>query len=99
MMSAVAGERPDDERVTPISTPTDLFFEEDVSTSCADLNVIAPGAETVRSRVAVTLLPVTEMVKKRRKSQEVDTELIILFALASTQNLFRHISGGRGSVT
>jgi hypothetical protein len=31
--------------VTPISTPTDLFFDEDVSISCADLNMTLPVAE------------------------------------------------------
>jgi hypothetical protein len=44
-LSDALGERPDALSVTPISTPVDLFFDEDVSISCADLNVIAPGAE------------------------------------------------------
>jgi hypothetical protein len=61
-LSEALGERPEAEIVTPISTPTDLFFEVVVSISWADAKLIAPGAERVRSRVAVTLLPMTLMV-------------------------------------
>jgi hypothetical protein len=61
-LSDALGERPEAERVRPMSTPTDLFLEVEVSISWADANVIAPGAESVRSRVAVTVLPMTAMV-------------------------------------
>jgi hypothetical protein len=33
-----------------MSKPDDVFFDEEVSTSCADLNVIAPGADRVRTK-------------------------------------------------
>jgi hypothetical protein len=75
-LSEALGERPEALSVTPISTPVDLFFDEEVSISCADLKVIpvlspvegAPGAERVRSRVAVTLLPMTVRLQKTAES-------------------------------
>ena len=61
-LSEALGERPEALIVTPMSTPTDLFFEVEVSISWADVKLTLPVAESVRSRVAVTLLPMTLMV-------------------------------------
>jgi hypothetical protein len=44
-LSEALGERPEAEIVTPISTPTDLFFEVEVSISWADVKVTLPVAE------------------------------------------------------
>jgi hypothetical protein len=51
-LSEALGESPEAEIVTPISTPTDLFFEVEVSISWADVKLIAPGAERVREKTA-----------------------------------------------
>jgi hypothetical protein len=62
-LSDALGERPLAESVTPISKPVDFDLEDEVSISCADLNMIAPGAERVR--------------ENPQKSQEVDTESVV----------------------
>jgi hypothetical protein len=67
-LSEALGERPEALSVTPISTPVDLFFDENVSISCTDLNVTLPAAERERSRVAVTLLMMTVRPQKTAES-------------------------------
>ena len=68
-LSEALGVRPDAETVTPTVTPEDLFFDDEVSISCAEVKLIAPGAETVRSLVAVTLLPMTLIVEAGLKKR------------------------------
>jgi hypothetical protein len=71
-LSDALGERPLAESVTPISTPVDFDLEDEVSISCADLNMIAPGAERVK--------------QNPQKAQEVHTESVVLFSLFLEQN-------------
>jgi hypothetical protein len=87
--------------VTPVMV-TSRPAESDASPpalTLAAVSVRSRPAETTRLPLAAISAPVTAWVvegKKRRKSQEVDTESVVLFVSASEQNLIRHISGGRG---